>query len=103
MREGRGVTFAEGRVYGLRKRMAVAHSEGGGVKVDGALWGRWGRGRRWWRDNDQERCTNNLRKRTAAECFEAGVEAAACSRAGDETMVFCGAGIEDARWRHDGF
>jgi hypothetical protein len=46
MREGRGVTFAEGHVYGLKKTieavcqrdagsMAVAHSEGGRADVDG--------------------------------------------------------------------
>jgi hypothetical protein len=39
MREGRGVTFARGRVLGFRKRTVVAHSEGGRVEVndDGML------------------------------------------------------------------
>jgi hypothetical protein len=34
----------------------VARSEGGGVEVNGGgtLRGRWSRGRRWQRDNDQE-------------------------------------------------
>jgi hypothetical protein len=36
MREGRGGTFARGHVLGLRKRMAVARSEGGGVEVNGS-------------------------------------------------------------------
>jgi hypothetical protein len=35
MREGRGGTFVKGRVWNLRKRTAVARSEGGGVEVNG--------------------------------------------------------------------
>jgi hypothetical protein len=62
--------------------MAAVHSEGGAVEVDGALRGRWGRGRQWQRDNDQERCTYDLRKRMTVACFEVGVEVAACSGTG---------------------
>jgi hypothetical protein len=89
MRQGRGVTFIKGRVYSLRKRMAVARSEEGGVEVDdgGALQGSRGRGRRWRCDNDQEWCINGLRKRTVPARSEARVEVAAYSRAGGEAAV----------------
>jgi hypothetical protein len=48
---------------------------------------------------------DGLRKRAMAVCFEAEVEPAACSRAGDEAMVCSRARIEDGRWRwwHDSF
>jgi hypothetical protein len=63
----------------------VVRSEGSGVEVDGGgtLRGRQGQGRWQWR-------TNGLRKKMAVARSEAGVEAAACSRAG----------IENDRWRH---
>jgi hypothetical protein len=63
--------------------------EGGRVEVDGgdALRGRRGRGRQWWRDNDQERCTDGLRKRTVAARFGAEVEAAARSGVRDEAVA----------------
>jgi hypothetical protein len=54
--------------------MAAARSEGGGVEVDG------------------------LRKRTSVMHSEGGVEAAACSVAGDKVAVCSGASIEDGRW-----
>jgi hypothetical protein len=75
--------------------------EGGRVEVDGgdALRGRRGRGRRWWRDNDQERCTDSLRKRTVATRFRAEVEAAACFGVWDEAVACSGAGIEAGRWQ----
>jgi hypothetical protein len=65
----------------LRKRSVVAHSEGGGVEVDG------------------------LRKRTVAARSEGGVKAVACSRASDEATSCFEAEIEDNRWwrRRDGF
>jgi hypothetical protein len=53
--------------------MAVARFEGGRVEVD----------------SGSATMTKSLRKRTAAACSEAGVEAAACSEAR----------IEDSRWR----
>jgi hypothetical protein len=54
----------------------------------GALRGRWGRGRWWWRDS-----VYGLRNRTAVVRSEAGDETTACFRPR----------IEDGRWwRHDG-
>jgi hypothetical protein len=69
--------------------VAVARSEGGGVEVDSA----------------SVTMTSSLRKRTAVARSEAEVEAAACSRAGDEATALSGAGIEDGRWWwwHSGF
>jgi hypothetical protein len=79
----------------------AVHSEGGGVEVDGGgtLRGRRGRGQWWRRDNDQERCTDGLRKRTVVARSDARVEAVACSEAGDEAVVCSGAKIKDGRWR----
>jgi hypothetical protein len=85
----------------------MAHSEGGGVEVDGgdALRGRRGRGRRQWSNNDQEWGTDDLRKRMMVVCSEAGVDVEACSGARDEVAACSGVGIEDGRWRQwcDGF
>jgi hypothetical protein len=53
--------------------MVAVHSEGVRVEVDG------------------------LRKRTAAARSDAGVEATACSGAGDKVVPCFGAGIEDDR------
>jgi hypothetical protein len=74
----------------LRKRMAVVHSEGGGVEVDGGGVLQ-GRPRRWR--------TDDLRKTMAMVHSEAGVEAAACFGVGDEAAVSFGARDEDDRWR----
>jgi hypothetical protein len=60
----------------------VACSEGGRVEVDGG----------------GVTMTKNLRKRTAAGRFEARIEVAACSGAGDEAVVCSRAKIEDGRW-----
>jgi hypothetical protein len=68
--------------------MVVARFKGGRVKVDGG----------------SVTMTKSLRKRAAAACFEAGVEAAVCSGTGDEAVACSGAEIEDGRWqRRDGF
>jgi hypothetical protein len=69
----------------MRMRTAAAHSEGGGVEVDdgGAI------------------VYRSLRKRMAAACSEASVEAAACSEAGDKATTCSGAKIEDSRRWHD--
>jgi hypothetical protein len=65
----------------MRKRIAAARSEGGGVEV------------------------GSLRKRTVMACSEAGDKAALCSGADDEAMACSRARIKDGRWRqrHDGF
>jgi hypothetical protein len=64
--------------------MAVAaRSEGGRAEVD----------------NSSTTMTKSLRKRMAAACSEAGVEAAACSGPEDEAAVCSRIGIEDGRWR----
>jgi hypothetical protein len=63
--------------------MVVAHSKGGRVEVD----------------SGSVTLTKSLRKRPAAACSEAGVEAAACPGAGDEVAVCFVAGIKDGRWR----
>jgi hypothetical protein len=60
----------------------AAHSEGGGVEVDGG----------------SAIMTKSLRNRTAMTRFEARVEVAACSEDGDEAAACCRAGIEDGRW-----
>jgi hypothetical protein len=60
----------------LRKRMAVARSEGGEVEVNGGgtLRGRRGQGQRQRRRDN----VYGLRKRTVMACFKAGVEATMC-------------------------
>jgi hypothetical protein len=63
--------------------MMGACSEGGGVEVDSSLM----------------TMANCLRKRMAVARFEAGVEAAACSGAGDEATTCFRVGIEDDRWQ----
>jgi hypothetical protein len=63
--------------------MAATCSEGGGVEVD----------------SGNMTMTKRLRKRTAATCSEARVEAAACSGAGDEAAVCSGAENKDSRWQ----
>jgi hypothetical protein len=61
----------------------TAHSEGGGVEVDGG----------------GVTMTKRLRNRTAVARSEAWVEAAACSWVGDEAMACSAARIEDSRWQ----
>jgi hypothetical protein len=58
--------------------MAMTHSEGGKVEVDGSG---------QWRDS-----VYGLRKRTTMACSKAGVEVMACSEAGDEAVVCSGPG-----------
>jgi hypothetical protein len=69
--------------------VAVARSEGGGVEVD----------------SGSVTMTSSLRKRTAVAHSGAEVEAAACSRAGDEATALSEVGIEDGSWWwwHSGF
>jgi hypothetical protein len=85
----------------------VACSKGGGVKVngDGTLRGRWGQGRRQWRN-----IVYGLRKRAAVVHSEAEVEAVACSESRDKAAVCsglvelrtAGGGSNDGRrWRHN--
>jgi hypothetical protein len=59
-----------------------ACSEGGRVKVDGG----------------NTIMTKSLMKRMAVTRFEAVVEAAACSGAGDEATACSEVGIKDGRW-----
>jgi hypothetical protein len=79
-----------------RKRLAMAHSEGGGVEVDDL------RRRRMMVHSEGGGVeVDGLRKRMAMAHSEAVVEAAACSEAGDEAAVCSRARIEDVRrWQH---
>jgi hypothetical protein len=63
------------------------------------LRGRQGRGRRWRCDNDKERRTDGLRKRTATARSKAEVKATACSDARDEVATCSEARIKDDRWQ----
>jgi hypothetical protein len=61
---------------------AVVRSEGGRVEVD----------------NSSVTMTKSLRKRTTTARSEAGVKAAASSKARDEAAACSGARIKDGRW-----
>jgi hypothetical protein len=61
----------------------IAHSEGGGVEVDGG----------------GVTMTKRLRNRMTVARSEAWVEVAACYWVGDEAVACSEAGIEDNRWQ----